>query len=205
VDRDNAAIRKKIDDFVSAGNEVLSFIKAEFAPPVDPKKPHDTNRSLFGDSTLKSLKRKIHELISAAFASPAATPNNSFADIGITTDRAGLITVDGVKLDQKLALDSQNVEDIFVGTLTTTGIMDRFVTDLDPFEDAIDGSIPGKQSQLNKNITRMNDQMERMERNVEALRVRLTKQFAAMEAIVSRLQSQGSFLSAQSNAFRLTR
>lgn len=56
------------------------------------------------------------------------------------------------------------------------------------------GMIKGRETNLSKEIDKVDDDKEQLERRSEAYRLRLQSQFIAMESIVRSLNNTGSFL-----------
>ena len=56
------------------------------------------------------------------------------------------------------------------------------------------GLIKGRETNINKEIDNVEEDMEQVERRSEAYRLRLQSQFIAMESIVRSLNNTGSFL-----------
>jgi flagellar hook-associated protein 2 len=68
---------------------------------------------------------------------------------------------------------------------------------VDDFVSAVDGALTFRQKGIGQSIKRIDDKVAREEARIAAMEERLTKQFAALEKLVSELKSQGEFLSQQ--------
>lgn len=88
-----------------------------------------------------------------------------------------------------------------VGKVTVTlGVAEGFYRSLFSMVDAFEGYITNKQTSLQGYIDRLGQQIEDMEKELERKRGRMVQQFVAMEKVISKLQSQMSWLGQQINA-----
>jgi flagellar hook-associated protein 2 len=96
--RPTEAIKSTMTDFVSVFNDMKSNIKAA--------------RSSTNSRTLFELERKLNAILSKSLTTSAAGPR-SMADLGVTTNRDGSVTLDSKKLDTALKTYPDAVEAIF--------------------------------------------------------------------------------------------
>jgi flagellar hook-associated protein 2 len=114
VTRPTAAISQGIQDFVSAYNELMGVIgtatkaDASGAPGV-----------LRGDIGVSALQRQLAKLPTAILSSTGSGVH-TLAEIGVSTNRDGTLSVDAVKLQNALATDPDGVEALFNPTQYTS-------------------------------------------------------------------------------------
>jgi flagellar capping protein FliD len=68
---------------------------------------------------------------------------------------------------------------------------------VDRYTNSVDGMLISRKKGIEKSITRIDDDVVNLESRVEAKRMSLIAQFTAMEKVVSRLKSTGTFLDQQ--------
>lgn len=85
-----------------------------------------------------------------------------------------------------------------VGSVTLTlGVAEGFYRSIFQMVDSFEGYITNKQDSLKRYIDRLEDQIADMEAQLERKRSRMVQQFVAMEKVVSKLQTQMSWLGQQ--------
>ncbi len=116
VDHDTAAIKSKIQTFVSNYNAVMSYINTQFSYD---EKNSSTGGVLFGDGTLSSIKSEI----SSRIIEPIWGVNKNFSILGlagINLDSNILLSIDDTKLDGYLKTNFNDVLALFTGQGTTS-------------------------------------------------------------------------------------
>jgi len=125
------------------------------------------------------------------------------SDIGVTFQKDGSLTVDDAKLANALAKDPTGVSNLFV--LTQNGIGKRLPDVIDDYISSVDGALTFRQKGIQASVDQIDKKVAREERRIAAVEERLTKQFSALERLVSQLKSQGEFLSQQLSALQISR
>lgn len=198
VTADSNTTRSKIQGLVDTYNSIVSMIRAENAYTGEAK---GGNR-LTGDSTLRSLQMQMGTMISSALEGLEGN-FSSLAEIGISTDRTGQLSIDSTKFDEAMNQDAVGVAQILAGTAdgSAEGIADKLETLVDNFIDYSDGIITARVSGLNERIKQIDVSIGREETRVLSFEDRLRAQFTAMETMVNTLNSQSSFLAQQTGAW----
>jgi len=192
VERDPDALRDKVRSFVDAYNKVTETINAEFVFTGEPR----TEGSLAGDSTLRQIQSRLRSTAGQALSGvdPAFS---TLASVGISVTSTGTLELDATKLDQALQSDSEAVSRLFVGDGgTVTGILAQLDAAIGDMTDADDGLISQRLDGFDARVEDIDGQIERMELRIEDFEEDLRLEFAALETLVSDLQSQQSQLSA---------
>jgi flagellar hook-associated protein 2 len=116
ISTDATGAQKKIKDFVTAYNAVITFFNKQqsFDPKVGKANP------LLGDFTISSVQHALQNTITGAV--PGLTSGKlNLAQIGISSDRTtGELSIDDAKLSSMLSSDPTEVLKLFVGTGTPT-------------------------------------------------------------------------------------
>ena len=124
---------------------------------------------------------------------------NTVGALGFKTDREGTITVDDAKLDTALSANYANVRNLFINQTGSTGIAQVLNTTIDALTNVASGQLTLRKNGLSKQITDLSADILRKEDAVSKYEERLKAQYAALDGLLKRLQSQSSSL-LQSNS-----
>ncbi len=165
----------------------------------------DTAEIFSGESMIKSIKRDLTYLLSSL------GEGQSLYDYGFDLDKEGKLSFDadafGIKLDENAA----NVEAFFAGgtftnpdatTQTLTGFFVEYQTGIENYT-AFNGLLDSISSSFDERTQSLEDQKTRTLEFIDARYETLIKQFQAYDAMISRINQQGAFLSqmiSQANA-----
>jgi flagellar hook-associated protein 2 len=193
LNNDIDAIKTQLNDFVKTYNEVMSFIAAQTKYDSSTR----TAGPLIGESSVRALQTGLQRVL----ATPVAGTPSILADVGVTTQRDGTLTVDDAKLTSALQTNLSGVSNLFLAA--TNGVAKAAVDFVNTATRAGDGIVSGRISSIQDNIRQIGDQIARKTANLDTFRDTLVRRFASLETLVSQLQSQGQFLTqrlAQLNA-----
>jgi flagellar hook-associated protein 2 len=195
VSKDTTAIKTAIDGFVKAYNDLDKT--------VDQLTGYDaatrTAGQLSGDTAVRSASSRIRDALSHVVAG-APGGYTALAQIGITLDRNGALTVDGTKLQKALDKDPLAVQGLFATATKTEDSLVIFVKAGDstkPGTFAVDvtqlatqGKLAGNTAAANLTIDSTNDTLDLKVNGVTAS-IKLTqKTYATAAALASEVQSQ---------------
>ena len=107
ITRPTAAISQGVADFVSAYNELMKVIADATKAGAD-----GANGALRGDLGVAGLQRQLAKLPTTILSSTGSGVH-TLAEIGVGTNRDGMLTLDGTKLASALASDPDGVEALF--------------------------------------------------------------------------------------------
>lgn len=182
------ALRSTMADFVSVFNDMKSNIKSA--------RNSTNSRSLF------ELERKLNAVLSKALTSTTIGPR-SMADLGVTTNRDGSVTLDTKKLDAALKNYPDAVEAIFAPIRDAThteetdpGIGGAMLA-LKTSETATGGGLASLKLRLEREQKDIDADRTRVEERESAYRARLLKNFGSMDSRVSNLRATQSYLQQQ--------
>lgn len=191
VDNDVESIQKNIEDFVTAYNDVMSFIQTNTQINTTTYE----RSALSGDFAVSNLKLQMRTLLTQPVTGLADGSLTMLAQIGITTDRYGKLSIsDSGKLEENLKGNLDQVSAIFN---SADGMATRFVDFLDSYTSA-DGIIEKRKSVYQGNINMINTRISRLEdlvdRKIESYRQQFSQLQAAYNMYSSQYASLGSLM-----------
>jgi flagellar hook-associated protein 2 len=185
VARDPAAVEAKVKSLVDAFNAVSGHVSSQLSYN-GVQKGGDT---LFGDSTLRSLQRGLSGIVNQSY--PHGEGTTSLAQLGIRLDRTGTLSIDSARFAAAMTEDPTALESVLTGTESFGAALDKMVTS---YTQAGDGFLSAKKASLTKEMSRYDDEIERIETRASRLGDQLTAQFTKLEALISSMQSQSAAL-----------
>jgi len=189
VSEDNSNIKDTLNKFITAYNE-LSELNNNYS------KVGDGNSGLLsGDSLLRGVMSKIRNEISSNFDF-GNDGETSLAQLGIETDRYGMMSIDDSKLNDAIKQNVDNVQSFFVGTDAEPGFAGSLDELLDFYTES-DGVIQGRIDSKEKQLDGIVDDRASFSRKMESLEARLTAQYNSMDLLVSGLNATSSYIMAQ--------
>jgi flagellar hook-associated protein 2 len=195
VNNDTATIQANIKAFVSAHNDVRSYINSQST--VDQQNPQ--NNGLFlGDGTVRDINTCLQQVMTEAVVGLAGD-YNALNDLGITTDKDGKLAVDDTKLATALATNADNVSKIFINSGGVNGLAARVGAELDNFTNPVGGLIDIRVDGIQEQIKGLDNRIDLMQQRLTTYQNTLTQGFAALEQLVNSLQAQGNSLSSLSS------
>lgn len=193
VSRDNSGVKDKIESFVSAYNDLMSYIDDQNTVAGDTEKP------LYADSSLAQLKKTIRNAILSGVDGLSSTLDH-LSLIGVNIDRYGKLSIDDDTLEGYLETNFEDVVSLFSAdglTYETTGVASRLEEAIDAMTDSIDGYVVTRQESLQSQMDKLDRKIEDMEERLERKQKALESKFVAMETMLSTLQAQQDWLSSQ--------
>ncbi len=170
----------KIKDFAKAYNGIVNYIASQ------------ADADWGNDSSFRSVKRRLQDLLTTELGVSGSF--TSLSELGFETQRDGTLVVNSSKLSDALTEDFDGVIGLFVGEDGVDGISQIFSGYLDDVTDSVDGFMATRKESTDKNVRRIDQQIENLETRMVSREKTLQAQFSAMEELVSSLNSQSSFL-----------
>lgn len=184
VETDFTEITAKLEAFAAAYNDINAFIKEQ------------QDSSWGSDPSFRSVTRKLQSLLVTSNGSSGSF--NHLVDIGFKSDsKTGTISVDTAKLGEALTSDYDSIEELLIGSDSTTGILSQFNTYLDDWTDTFDGLYAGKKQSYDSSVKSLDTSIQRLELRLEQRERTLLSQFTAMEELVSSLNATSNYLTQQ--------
>ena len=183
-------LRASINDLVAAFNDLQRVVKAQ---------SDATTGSLFNDSATRQLQQSLRRFTLTELATPTATgAPSTLAEIGVSTNRDGTLSVNADQLTAALTNFPAAVEALFFNGTGATGggIAAAFQAIADQATDTTTG-LGANESRYAKLQTTLDLALEKANSEKEVIRTRLTRQFAGADAQVAAYRSTQSFLTQQ--------
>jgi len=145
--------------------------------------------ALSTDSMIRRLNSTLHQVVGGA--SSGSTSFGSLAELGFKTS-----TTDGT-----LELDSTKLESAFASNYDDVGIIiseyaNNFISAIDNYTGST-GLVDGREDSYNDRLKLIEKQKEQMDSRMEMVRDRYTRQFNAMDSLISEMNNTMGFLSSQ--------
>jgi flagellar hook-associated protein 2 len=204
---DVEATRSTLQGFVDAYNEVIEFIndQSSFSEENGP------SGVLFGDRILRSVSSTLHGALFTPDLQTVLNDPSGYSTlglVGIDLNDDGTLTIDADQLEEKLAGDPEAFAALF--TDLSSGVLVELDGALDNLLDGVtlsgsgetlDSPFTGRRKALGSIISSIDDQVERLQYNLERYEESLVLRFANLEQVLGGLNSQSAFLAA--NPFAL--
>jgi flagellar hook-associated protein 2 len=186
---DRAAARATIEQFVKSYNAVVDAIKSVAGYNAATRE----GGPLFGDAGTRNIVYQLRREL-AASVSGLTGPFDVLGEIGVTADLDGKLSIDAVRLDAAFAADFDSVGELFAAE--DVGVAVRLDKMLAPYLDS-GGTFDSRTAGLKSSIEQISNRREALNRRLEALKERYTKEFNALDRLLSQLQGTGNFLNQQ--------
>jgi flagellar hook-associated protein 2 len=190
---DQAAIRKALDTFVSAYNELNTLVAEQTKYDAATK----TAGVLQGDSAAVSIRTQMRNLLGSS--SGASTLFTRLADIGFDVQSGGAIKVDEAKLGRGLA-NLGEMQKLFANSDLAVPGNNGIATQLRVMADqvlGVEGTINNRSEGLRKRIDLNQDRQERLEERVAAIEKRLRAQYTALDRQMASLTGLANYVNQQ--------
>ena len=199
VSQDREAITTKIDSFVEKYNSIITELDRQTLPSTD-----SSTRGIFsGDSSIKSMKRAIQDMIYSV-----AGGVGSMEDYGFTVDRDGKMSVDSTVFNAKLDENPTNVEAFFTGgdytqtdgsVVALSGAFTGFY-DIANGYTKTNGDLDNIKNSLTATISSLEESKISATERLDAKYAIMKKQFAAYDLMIKQFSSASDVFTQLSNA-----
>lgn len=191
VNQDTSAIETKINEFVTAYNDVISFVSEQSTLG-------ETSAGVLGgDSGLSAIKRHLQNMLTS-FVDTGGT-YSTLAEIGLETQNDGTVVLNSATLSDAIKEDQDSIVNLLSGQNEDddSGIASQFNDYLKQLTDSDDGLLAGRKKSIDDNIARIDSNIEKMETRLEKREATLRAQFNAMEILVSSMNTTADYLDTQ--------
>lgn len=189
------SLMQAVQDFVDTYNEVYSALRTDLDPVTGP---------LRQDLAAKTLKRQLQQLTLTPIASGNSDVPTTLAQIGVKTNRDGSLSLDSAALTKALVNHPGQIEKMFAQANGSATTGNGLSATLDSIASAASSTLRGLgASEVNYTKAKtevVEDKTEALEK-AEAMRTRMTRQFASMDAKVAAYKSTMTFLENQVKAW----
>ena len=186
VETDTDTVKQKVDDFVSAYNDIIDWVSDQ------------SDADWGNDSSIRTVKNKLQRFMSEQLDTGGSF--TSLAQLGFETNsKTGKISYNSSTLTEAIEDDLASISALFAGTDDTDGIADKFASYLDMQTDSYDGLYARRKASNDSSISRIENNISALELRLEKRETFLREQYTALELLMSELNSQQSYLSAISS------
>ncbi|HEX4879322.1 MAG TPA: flagellar filament capping protein FliD [Limnobacter sp.] len=184
---DNTALKTRVNDFVSAYNKTVSFLK------LSQGKDAKLGREALPGQVEQGIRRVLAE----------GALEQTMGDYGLKIDKEGVMSfADTAKFDAKVQANPNAAVEFFAGNASDpNGLLKKLDTYLADTTKA-GGPLALRNDSLNAAIRRIDDDRLRFDQRVGRLEKGLFKQFTALDASLASLQSSQNLLSQRLGALQ---
>jgi len=190
LSRDLESVRTKFEGLVTAYNDAMSDLDI-LTGPKNTKDPEDVfSGSLANDSTARGIRNKIRALLTSASSTPGSGVS-TLRDLGISISREGKMELKADELTAALegkfdamvlALSANTNNQSELGTANRGLAGDAIKSINDMLK--TDGVVMAQTNSANKQLDRYKKDLESLEKRMESLLARYSRQFGVMDSIV---------------------
>jgi flagellar hook-associated protein 2 len=193
VEPDTAALKKSVDDYVTAFNESIKLLRQQTSYDPATKQAGPLQADPSGKAMLMQLRSQFTADggVSSAFRRPS--------DVGLSLNTDGTVKVDAAKLSAALANGSElqklfgNVDSV---NPAKQGIANRLQGWLKLSLDG-EGTVPSRTQSLQELVRSNKEAQARLEDRVTRTEARLTRQYTALDTRMGQLSGLASYVSQQ--------
>ena len=193
---DTPAMRKAVDDFVKAYNDLNNYITEQ--TKYDPDKK--VAGKLQGDTATRSLQQQLRSMLQST--SGASATYSSLSRVGIEIQRDGNLVVNSTRFSSAIS-DPPTLATAFTADAVgdaNDGFAVRFTSLTTALTDS-NGLLERRSEGFRSQIKRQEAQMTSLESRVARTEERLLRQYNTLDSNVGKLNSLGSYVSQQVSAW----
>lgn len=195
--RDSSGIEEKLNALVTAYNDFMDNMKILGDSTSDVE---TYGGALAGDSFLSSIKAQVRNLVMGDSSTPG-TKLKAARDVGIDIDRFGKMSLNKTKLESAMnnhfsdvvTLFSANTNNQSIYSPLPGGLAGDGLKKIDVMLRS-DGTVARQTDTTNALIERQKAELTKLEERMDKLLERYTRQFSAMDSIVSSINGQRTSL-----------
>ncbi|MGC4250261.1 MAG: flagellar filament capping protein FliD [Sphingobium sp.] len=191
------SMRDLMVEFVDAYNTLMKALNTATAQGADSSSAGVLN----GDSSIRDMKRQLSQMTSAALSTTGSY--KTLADLGVTTNRDGTLTLDTKILDKAMAADPSAITQLLNPTVKSAsnpglaGLMDSVRDNIQKK----DGPLASAQSKYEALAKSLSEQLEKLSDQMTDYQAQLTKIYTAMETRLTAIKATQSYLQQQIDAW----
>lgn len=195
VTRNNNAAADQINALVKAYNDIVGFIESQSKGSAS-----GAGTAIGRDAVVRSMRTQLRDALQAQLPDDGEGGLRRLGEIGIEIDRNGRFVVDSNKLNDALARDPEGVQRLFGLREDDAGVAVALQEIAKSLLGSESGSIKSITDRIGEQIGGADRRIDQMESRLERKHEQLLRQYAALEQLMSRSQSQMNWLSSQLGA-----
>ncbi|KJV36286.1 flagellar filament capping protein FliD [Luteibacter yeojuensis] len=192
ITNDTSAVTNAMQSMVTAYNSFISTYQTL-------TKYDATNNqvgALIGDATVMGIKSQVSTLLGSQVAGGAAGAPKSLSDLGVSFQVDGTLKFDSTKLTKALATNPKDTQNLLSGTNGLAPKLDKLITGWT----SSTGILTQRTANLNTKAKDLSDQQDAYDLQMTDYTTRLTKQYTALDTMMTKLSSTSSYLQQQFDA-----
>ncbi|MFT3851025.1 MAG: flagellar filament capping protein FliD [Propionivibrio sp.] len=179
----SANIQSALESFVSAYNKAYSTMSTLGAYDPSTKVAGD----LQGNSTLRYAMNQIRQSLFGTTSGDADSAYQTLSNIGVSISASGTLSIDSTKLTAAVKADPDAVANLVANVGSKyDSIAEKLI--------GTDGSVTAATTGLKKTVSSLEDQQEKVQLRLESIEARYRAQFAALDTLISSLNTTGDYL-----------
>ena len=190
IGQDKGGVRANLQKFVDSYNKLVQSSSEMTAVVQVGEGKAPVTGPLLGDTSIRNLMSGLRKEMSQLGADLDV---RSLAQLGITTQKDGKLTLDATKLDAALSSNYDKVAEFLGGD---GGLMSRMQKIVEPYSQS-SGILDQRQKGLQSTLTSVDKQREALDLRIAKVQERLLAQYNAMDQLVGRLQKTSESLANQ--------
>ncbi len=194
---DTPALRKSIDAFVSAYNDMNKML----ADQTKLGSAEQNATSLHGDSAALTIRSQLRQLLGSTSA--ASSTFTRLSEAGFDVQRDGSISLNETKITSALA-NPVEAQKLFGNVDTLVAANDGIATRIRKMANDLlgtDGTIGTRSEGLRRNIDLNRDRQDRMTDRIAQVEKRLRAQYTALDRQMAQLNSLSGYITQQLTVF----
>jgi flagellar hook-associated protein 2 len=188
VANDDSAVQGKVNGFVAAYNALATQIATLRSYDAATAKAGP----LLGDAMLLNIEAQLRRSVSSPVTG-ATEPYTTLASVGVAFGTDGKLALDATKFQAAMTASSAAVSALFGSTNGVAKQLDSFVT----AQLSSAGGIASRNATIDTARKDLNQRADALNERMAAVQARYQKQFSALDALLSRMQSTSSYLTQQ--------
>lgn len=184
VTRDTSAITATVNKFISAYNQLNTDIRYS----------HAKGNKLQSDNTVVSIQNQLNGILNGATGFSATGGYDYLAQVGISRQTDGSLSLDAATFENKLGSNLNGVVQLF--TDSTKGVATSFYNQASNMV-GVNGLVTSRTAGLNTSIRDIDKKIEAFNIRLDIIQQRYTKQYTALNTMISNMNQTSSFLSQQ--------
>lgn len=188
IELNTTAVKGKVASFITTFNGLRETFNQLLAFDVGT----NTAGLLNGDGGVRTTQIQIERVLYDTLSDATGAFSN-LAQLGITTEEGGKLSLDQETLDAAIASNFNDIGDFFAGENGLAQKLDNLVSGFLGPEGLIDSREEGFKSDLSD----IESDRQALVTRLATIEARTRQQFSALDSLISRLNASGSFLTEQ--------
>lgn len=190
VATDSSGIQTALNSFIGVYNTAMSTLRSMVSYDATTK----TAGALNGDSLVRGAIQQLRGIIGSTVSGAGSFSN--LADIGITADASGKLSLSSSDFTSALTKDAASVQKLF-------NVSGGYGKQLDSMLDTLvgtDGSMVSRVDSLNSQLKTLANEQDSLDARMTAAEARYRKQYTALDTMLAKMNTTSSFLTQQLTA-----